>query len=68
MISLPGSQLTSQGRSDVVLFCPKHVYDGWLHFTQQKKRGAQADRSEDLIQSELKDILNASSLGADTYL
>jgi integrase len=50
---------TSQRRSDVVLFGPKHVHAGWLHFTIYL---------EIPIQSELQDILDATPLGADTFL
>jgi len=59
---------TSQRRSDVVLFGPGHVHDGWLHFTQQKNRERKPIYLEIPIVSDLQAILDASELGQDTFL
>lgn len=59
---------TSQRRSDVVLFGPKHVNDGWLHFTQQKNKDRKPVYLEIPIVAELQTILDASQLGDETFL
>jgi integrase len=62
--------LSSQRRSDVVLFGPGHVHDGWLHFTQQKNkdREKKAIYLEIPIQRELQEILDATPTGTETFL
>jgi len=59
---------TGQRRSDVVLFGPRHVHDGWLHFTQQKNKDRKPIYLEIPIQPELQAVLDASKLGAQTFL
>lgn len=59
---------TSQRRSDIVLFGPNHVRAGWLDFTQQKNRDRNPIYLEIAIWSEFQDILDATPLGADTFL
>lgn len=59
---------TGQRRSDVVLFGPHHLHDGWLHFTQQKNRDRKPIYLEIPIQPELQEIMEATKLGDTTFL
>lgn len=59
---------SSQRRSDVVLFGPEHVHNGWLHFTQQKNRERKPIYLEIPIVPELQAILDATELGEETFL
>jgi hypothetical protein len=59
---------SSQRKSDVVLFGPGHVHDGWLHFTQVKNRDRKPIYLEIPIRPELQTIIDASSIGEKTFL
>lgn len=59
---------TGQRRSDIVLFGPKHVRNGWLVFTQHKNRNRSPIDMEIPIVPELRRIIEATPCGAETFL
>jgi integrase len=59
---------TGQRKSDVILFGPQHVKDGWLRFTQQKNRNRKPVTLDIPILPELAEILSATPTGHLTYL
>jgi hypothetical protein len=58
---------TGQRKSDVVLFGPQHVKDGWLRFTQQKNRNRKPVILEIPVLQELNEILVATKTGHLTF-
>jgi integrase len=59
---------TGQRRSDAVVLGPKHVKDGWLHFTQFKGRERKPITLDIPIVPELQRIIDATTCGNETYL
>ncbi len=59
---------TGQRRSDIVLFGPKQIREGWLVFTQQKNRNRSPVDMEIPIVPELRRIIDATPCGSDTFL
>jgi integrase len=59
---------TGQRRSDVILFGPQHVKDGWLRFTQQKNRNSNPVTLEIPILPALSEVIEATRSGHLTYL
>lgn len=59
---------TGQRRSDVVLFGPGHVHDGWLKFTQVKNQLRKPISLEIPIRQELQRVIDASPCGDLTFL
>ncbi|GAB1717557.1 MAG: phage integrase [Nitrobacter sp.] len=59
---------TGQRKSDAVLLGPKHVKDGWLHFTQFKGRERKPITLDIPIVDELQAIIDATACGKETFL
>ena len=59
---------TGQRGSDVHLFGPQHVSDGWLRFTQQKNAGRNPVRLQLPMLPVLRDIIAVSPTGPSTFL
>lgn len=59
---------TGQRRSDVILFGPQHIKDGWLRLTQQKNRNVKPVTLEIPVLPTLAEILAASKSGHLTFL
>ncbi len=59
---------TGQRRSDIVRLGQQHVKDGWLRFTQEKNRARRPVTLELPIVPALQHILDASVIGATTFL
>lgn len=60
--------LTAQRRSDIVLFGPGHVQDGWLIFTQVKNAERKPISLHIPIKPELQAVIDATPTGAKTFL
>ena len=59
---------TGQRKSDIVLFGPQHVKDGWLRFTQQKNRNSKPVTLEIPILPQLAATIAATPSGHLTFL
>jgi integrase len=59
---------TGQRKSDAVLLGPKHVKDGWLHFTQFKGRERKPITLDIPLVDELQAIIDATACGKETFL
>lgn len=59
---------TGQRKSDAALLAPKHVKDGWLHFTQFKGRERKPITLDIPVVDELQAIIDATACGKETFL
>jgi integrase len=59
---------TGQRRSDVILFGPEHIRDGWLRFTQQKNRNLKPVALEIPVLPVLAGMIASTKSGPLTFL